>query len=80
MLGHLQRGGDPTTLDRILGTSFGVKAVDLIVGEKFGQMVSYQNYQALSVPIASAVRRQKIVQPDCQMVQTCRAIGISFGD
>ena len=80
VLGHLQRGGDPTTLDRILGTSFGVKAVDLIVGEKFGQMVSYQNYQALSVPIASAVRRQKTVQPDCQMVQTCRAIGISFGD
>ncbi|GDX08598.1 ATP-dependent 6-phosphofructokinase [Verrucomicrobiota bacterium] len=80
VLGHLQRGGDPTTLDRILGTSFGVKAVDLIAEGKFGQMVSYQNYQVLSVPIASAVRRQKIVQPDCQMVATCRAIGISFGD
>ena len=80
VLGHLQRGGDPTTLDRILGTSFGVKAVDLIAGEKYGQMVSYQNYQALSVPIASAVRRLKTVQPDCQMVATCRAIGISFGD
>ncbi len=80
VLGHLQRGGDPTTLDRILGTSFGVKAVDLIVGEKFGQMVSYQNSQVLSVPIASAVRRQKLVQPDSQIVATCRAIGISFGD
>ncbi len=80
VLGHLQRGGDPTTLDRMLGTRFGVKAVDLIVEERFGQMVSYQNYQVLSVPIASAVRRQKVVQPDCQMVQTCRAIGISFGD
>jgi 6-phosphofructokinase 1 len=80
VLGHLQRGGDPTTLDRILGTSFGVKAVDLIVEEKFGQMVSYQNCQVLSVPIASAVRRQKLVQRDCQLVETCRAIGISFGD
>ena len=80
VLGHLQRGGDPTTLDRILGTSFGVKAVDLIVEGKFGQMVSYQNSQVLSVPIASAVRRQKLVQPDSQMVETCRAIGISFGD
>ena len=57
-----------------------MKAVDLISGEKFGQMVSYQNYQVLSVPIASAVRRQKIVQADCQMVATCRAIGISLGD
>ena len=80
VLGHLQRGGDPTTLDRILGTSFGVKAVDLIVGERYGQMVSYQNTQVLSVPIASAVRRLKTVQPDSQMVATCRAIGISFGD
>jgi ATP-dependent phosphofructokinase / diphosphate-dependent phosphofructokinase len=80
VLGHLQRGGDPTTLDRILGTRFGVKAVDLIAEEKFGQMVSYQNYQILSVPIASAVRRLKTVAPDCQMVETCRAIGISFGD
>jgi len=80
VLGHLQRGGDPTTLDRILGTSFGVKAVDLIAAEKFGQMVSYQNCRVLSVPIASAVRRQKLVQRDCQLVETCRAIGISFGD
>ena len=80
VLGHLQRGGDPTTLDRILGTCFGVKAVDLIVEGRFGQMVSYQNYQVLSVPIASAVRRLKTVQPDSQMVETCRAIGIAFGD
>jgi len=80
VLGHLQRGGDPTTLDRILGTRFGVKAVDLIVEGRFGQMVSYQNYLVLSVPIASAVRRLKTVQPDGQMVETCRAIGISFGD
>ena len=80
VLGHLQRGGPPTTHDRILGTRFGVKAVELIAEGKFGQMVSYQNYDILSVPIASAVRRLRTVPPDAQMVQTCRAIGISFGD
>jgi len=80
VLGHLQRGGAPTTLDRILGTRFGVKAVELIAEGKFGQMVSYQNYQTLSVPIADAVHRIKVVQPDSQMVQTARAVGISFGD
>ena len=80
VLGHLQRGGAPTTLDRILGTRFGVKAVELIAEGKFGQMVSYQNYQVESVPIADAVHRIKLVSPDCQMVQTCRAVGISFGD
>jgi ATP-dependent phosphofructokinase / diphosphate-dependent phosphofructokinase len=80
VLGHLQRGGDPTTLDRILGTRFGVKAVDLISEKKFGHMVSYQDYSVLDVPIAAAVRKLKIVTRDNQVVQTCRAIGISFGD
>lgn len=80
VLGHLQRGGPPTTLDRILGTRFGVKAVELIADGKFGHMVSYLDYQVLSVPIADAVHRIKLVQPDSQMVQTCRAVGISFGD
>ena len=80
VLGHLQRGGAPTTLDRILGTRFGVHAVGLIVEGKFGEMVSYQNYEVKSVPIAEAVHRIKLVSPDCQMVQTCRAVGISFGD
>jgi phosphofructokinase-like protein len=80
VLGHLQRGGHPTTLDRILGTRFGVAAVGLIAEGKFGHMVSYQNYQILSVPIAEAVHRIKLVSLESQMVQTCRAVGISFGD
>jgi len=80
VLGHLQRGGAPTTLDRILGTRFGVKAVELIQAGKFGHMVSYQNYQVLDVPIADAVHRLRLVQTDGQMVNTARAVGISFGD
>src|SRR5881394_2442610 len=72
VIGHLQRGGAPTALDRILGARFGVKAVQLIEENKFGQMVSYQNYQTLSVPIADAVHRIKLVSPESQMVQTCR--------
>ena len=63
VLGHLQRGGDPTTLDRILGMRFGVKAVQLAHEGKFGAMVSYQNYEVLDVPIAEAVHRLKKVPP-----------------
>ena len=80
VLGHLQRGGPPTTLDRILGTRFGVHAVELIAGGRFGEMVSYSNYEVGGVPIADAVDRLKVVRPDCQMVQTARAVGIKFGD
>ncbi|HEY2614222.1 MAG TPA: ATP-dependent 6-phosphofructokinase [Chthoniobacterales bacterium] len=80
VLGHLQRGGAPTTLDRILGTRFGVQAVKLINEKQFGSMVSYQNYQVRHVPIAEAVNRLRLVSPDSQMVQTARDVEISFGD
>ena len=80
ILGHLQRGGAPTALDRILGTRFGVKAVQLIQEKKFGTMVSYQNYLTLDVPISHAVHRLRRVDPEGQIVQTARAVEISFGD
>ena len=80
VLGHLQRGGAPTTLDRILGTRFGVKAVRLVAEKQFGTMVSYQNYQVRHVPIADAVNRLRLVPPDGEMVQTARDVEISFGD
>ncbi|HMJ06258.1 MAG TPA: 6-phosphofructokinase, partial [Chthoniobacterales bacterium] len=80
VLGHLQRGGAPTTLDRILGTRFGVKAVQIANEGHFGSMVSYQNYQVQHVPIADAVNRLRLVQPSSQMVQTAREVDISFGE
>jgi 6-phosphofructokinase 1 len=80
VLGHLQRGGAPTTLDRLLGTLFGTKAVELIAEGKFGSMVSYQNNEVLDVSIADAVYRLKLVDPNHQLVKTARKIGISFGD
>jgi ATP-dependent phosphofructokinase / diphosphate-dependent phosphofructokinase len=80
VLGHLQRGGAPTTLDRILGTRFGVKAVKLVADRQFGSMVSYQNYQVRHVPIADAVNRLRLVPPEGELVQTARDVDISFGD
>ena len=80
VLGHLQRGGAPSTLDRILGTRFGVKAANMVAERRFGYMVSYQNYQVQDVPIADAVNRLRLVPADSQMVQTARDVEISFGD
>jgi 6-phosphofructokinase 1 len=79
VLGHLQRGGAPTTQDRNLGTRFGVGAVDLVRDKKFGCMVSYLNYQIGSVPIKEAVGQLKRVPPDGQMVNTAKSVGIHFG-
>src|SRR5438093_10044800 len=80
VLGHLQRGGAPTTLDRILATRFGVKAVQLANEGHFGSMVSYQNYKVRHVPIAEAVNRLKLVPPNGELVQTAHDVDISFGD
>ena len=79
-LGHLQRGGAPTSLDRILGLRFGVKAVQLIVDGDFGKMVSYQQYHVGAVPIQDAVMKLRTVSKDSEIVQAARAIGVSFGD
>jgi 6-phosphofructokinase 1 len=79
-LGHLQRGGSPTSLDRILGLRFGVKAVQLAQEGKFGQMVSYQNYRMGEVPIEEAVSKLRLVESDNDVVIAARSVGISFGD
>lgn len=55
VLGHMQRGGTPSAFDRILGTRFGVKAVELAMQGKFGQMVSLEGNKILSIPIEKAV-------------------------
>jgi 6-phosphofructokinase len=80
VLGHIQRGGSPTLFDRILATRFGVAAVDLIAQGRFGKMVCLRNTLIESVEIAQVVRRLKNVDPQGELVQTARAIGISFGD
>ncbi len=79
-LGHLQRGGAPTALDRILGLRFGVMAVKLASEGKFGQMVSYQSYHVDSVPISDAVNKIRNVDPQGEVVSAARAVGICFGE
>jgi len=80
VLGHLQRGGAPTPLDRILGTCFGVKAVELVKRRKFGYMVSFQNDEVSERSIAEAVHRLRLVPPTHPMVKAARSVGVSFGD
>ncbi|MBC7855739.1 MAG: 6-phosphofructokinase, partial [Pirellulaceae bacterium] len=79
VLGHLQRGGAPTTFDRVVATQFGAHAVRLIIERKFGHMVCYQPPQMDSVPIIDAIQLST-VDIDGTAVQAARALGISFGN
>ena len=79
VLGHLQRGGGPTTFDRILATRFGVEAVNLIAAGKFGHMVCLKGRGIESVPITAAIHGIKRVDPRGQLVRTAEALGIELG-
>ncbi|HON19669.1 MAG TPA: ATP-dependent 6-phosphofructokinase [Salinivirgaceae bacterium] len=80
ILGHLQRGGIPIAYDRILATQFGVKAFEMVLEGRFGEMVAYRHPEIISVPLKDAINRPNLVDPNCNLVKTARGIGISFGD
>jgi phosphofructokinase-like protein len=80
VLGHLQRGGIPTSFDRLLCTRFGVGAVRLIAEEKFGLMVANRPPDTLGIPIGEAIGKLRTVPPDCDTTRTARALGITFGE
>ncbi len=80
VLGHLQRGGGPTTFDRVLCTRFGARAVKLVQEGRFGHMVALRPPDTTAVKITDAVGRLRTVPIDGDIVQTARMLGISFGD
>ena len=90
VLGHVQRGGTPTSTDRLLATAFGREAVDLIANGNYNQMVIWENGRVSSVPISRVIeqikkgRREKKapsrVDPQGFLVRTARDIGIYVGE
>lgn len=80
VLGHLQRGGSPSPFDRILATRLGVEACRLIASGQFDRMVALRDGKIGSVLLADAIDQLKLVDPDSELVQTAKAVGIYFGD
>lgn len=80
VLGHLQRGGSPSSFDRILATRLGAAAARLAAEGKYGYMVALRTPRIEAVPLTEAVGQMKRVDPNSDLVQTARDIGICFGD
>ncbi len=80
VLGHVQRGGQPSAQDRLIASAFGVHAVDLIKAGKSDRMVAWSHRGVVDVPIADAVRQPQQVDPLGSLVKTARGLGICLGD
>jgi len=80
VLGHLLRGGPPTSLDRLLGLRFGAAAVRALETGHNGVMVALDPPNVTYVPLVGATQRMKSVPPDCDTILTARDLGINFGD
>jgi len=80
VLGHLQRGGSPTSTDRLLSLRFGAAAVRTLMDGVTGVMVALDPPRVKIVPLTSAIERMKCVPLDGDTVNTARDLGICLGD
>lgn len=80
VLGHLQRGGSPTTFDRLLALRFGAAAVRVVAEGQFGSMVALDPPTVLAIPLEEATERSKTVPLDSDTILTARDLGICLGD
>lgn len=78
--GHFQRGGSPCPYDRVLSTRFGTRAAELIINKQYGNMVALVNNKVVSVPLKEIAGKLKSVPADCELIDTAKMMGISFGE
>ena len=78
--GHMQRGGTPVPYDRVLSTRIGAHAADMIKNNEFGKLVVVKNNVITDIPLAESAGKLKYVDPQSDIVNEAKLIGISFGD
>jgi 6-phosphofructokinase 1 len=79
-LGHIQRGGSPSPMDRVLSRLYGVYAANLFKQKKFSRMVAYTSGVITDIPISTAISKIKNVDPNGDVVNMAKNMGINFGD
>lgn len=80
VLGHLQRGGSPCSLDRLLGLRFGTAAVRALAEGQTNVMVALAPPAVKLVPLADAINRMKSIPLDSDSIATARSLGVCLGD
>jgi 6-phosphofructokinase 1 len=80
VMGHLQRGGSPTPFDRVLATSLGTKAMELMRNGEFGYMSGVKGNKLIKFPLDKVAAGPKTVPPAYPLIQSARSVGTCFGD
>lgn len=80
VLGYLQRGGIPSAWDRVLATTFGTAAAELLARGDYGKMVCMRGNEVGSVSLEDVAGKYKAVPPDHYMIDTARSVGTCMGD
>ena len=80
VLGHVQRGAQPTHRDRLIASAFGVKAVDLIAQGKFNRVVVWQNRSVKDVSLDDIAGKSKTITKTDPLIEVARGLGIYIGE
>lgn len=80
VLGHIVRGGSPSSTDRNLGLALGTAAVRALLSGESSVMMAINPPNLVSVPLEQAISKMKTVPLDGWAVSTARELDISFGD
>jgi len=80
ILGHVQRGGTPSTMDRILATQLGTAAADLVAAGTTGVMVAMRDGRSVTVPLEEVAGKRKTVPLDHPWIESARRLGVCLGD
>jgi 6-phosphofructokinase 1 len=78
-LGHIQRGGSPTPIDRVLGTNFGYHALELLMKGRINRLVVWKNGKLGDVPLIRIAGKIKTVKANDPLILAAKAVGTSFG-
>ncbi|MDO5572243.1 MAG: ATP-dependent 6-phosphofructokinase [Bacteroidales bacterium] len=79
VLGHIQRGGNPSPFDRNLATQLGGHATELATKKMFGRMVCVNGNKIDSIPLSEVANKLKLVEPDNDLIVQGKRMGINFG-
>ena len=80
VLGHVQRGAQPTHRDRLIASAFGIYAVDLIAKEKFNRIVVWQNRAVKDVNLDTIAGKSKTINKDDHLITVAKGLGIYVGE